>query len=335
MINQLTAEQEAMLPVYKDRWLKIGLSTEDCDRDKAEDACRRAYKVAGFAPPNAILWAECPVSAAVMAALIKNKDQVRAQVWEQVWEQVGELVWAQVLDQVRAQVGEQVRAQVLEQVWAQVRAQVGAQVLEQVGAQVGAQVLEQVRAQVLEQVWAQVRAQVGAQVGAQVRAQVLEQVRAQVGAQVGGCHAAGWFSFYSFFLEVLELKCCEPLAPLMDLAENCGWWAPYEGVAILQEKPKSIHMVDGKLHNPLGPSITYRSGLLDVYSLYGVRVTKEIVEMVQKPDQGQAIMAIENAEHRLVAIKTYGVENLLSELGANHVYCDEGLLTVHRALPLY
>ena len=121
-LDQLTPEQEAMLPQIRDEWIHIGLSTEPADRADAEAGVRSAYKAAGLEPPRLMLWLRSPMEGAVAASVV---NQVRAQV--------GDQVRAQVEAQVRAQVWDQVGAQV----WAQVWAQVGDQVRDQVGAQVG------------------------------------------------------------------------------------------------------------------------------------------------------------------------------------------------------
>ena len=105
-IDQLTERQLAMLPVVRDYWLRVGLSTDRCDRPAAQVAVADAYGVTGLAAPEAYVWLDSPIQGAIAAA------QVRAQV----------------RDQVRDQVGAQVRAQVSDQVWAQVRDQVSDQV---------------------------------------------------------------------------------------------------------------------------------------------------------------------------------------------------------------
>ena len=133
-INRLTPAQEARLPEYRDKWLKIGLSTEPLDFEAAKKAVVKIYAAAGLQPPTVYYRMSSPLGCVVLATQLKS-----------------------------AQVGAQVR----DQVWAQVSAQVGAQVGVQVGVQVGAQVRDQVGAQVRDQAWAQVGAQVWAQVGAQ------------------------------------------------------------------------------------------------------------------------------------------------------------------------
>ncbi len=69
MIKNLTAEQEALLPVYRDKWLDIGLSTEPLDFEKAKAAVCVAYESAGLPKPTKFYTAKSPVDA---IRLIKN-----------------------------------------------------------------------------------------------------------------------------------------------------------------------------------------------------------------------------------------------------------------------
>jgi len=59
-INKLTAEQEAQLEVYRDKWIKIGLSTERVNHDMAREAVELLYKCGGLEPPKEILFANGP-----------------------------------------------------------------------------------------------------------------------------------------------------------------------------------------------------------------------------------------------------------------------------------
>ncbi len=42
-IEKLTPEQEALIPVYREKWRKIALSTEPINREKAAEAVKKAY----------------------------------------------------------------------------------------------------------------------------------------------------------------------------------------------------------------------------------------------------------------------------------------------------
>ncbi len=125
-LEKLTKAQAKRIPEFREKWLRLGLSTEPADRPKAEASVDEAYRAAGLTPPTLKLWLRSPPEGAIAAAMLAN----------------GKLkpLLAQVGAQVGAQIGAQVYAQVGAQVYAQVRAQVGAQVYAQVGAQVGAQI---------------------------------------------------------------------------------------------------------------------------------------------------------------------------------------------------
>jgi len=296
-ITSLTPEQSSKLTAYRDKWLRIGLATGPADVDRARDAIARCYSVAGLEPPRFVIRLRDPIEAAIAAMLLQNglpKAREDNRVGDQVRAQVGD----QVGDQVRDQVGNQVWDQVGDQVWAQVGDQVGAQVRAQVRDQVWDQVYGN---QVGAQVWDQVGDQVGAQVGDQVRAQVRDQVL----DQVYGNHDAGWLGFYEFFLSEVGLACAEKLKPLMDLAEVCGWWAPYKGFAILQDRPEAINWDDQRrLHCEDGPSIRYSSGF-SVYLWHGMRVPECVITCEPTMER----ISIEtNAEYRRILIERMGYE---------------------------
>ncbi|MHC4644100.1 MAG: DUF6745 domain-containing protein [Planctomycetota bacterium] len=74
MIEKLTAEQEAQLAVYRDRWIGIGQSTAPTDRPKAEEGARLAYELAGLTAPNRILWTRSPQEGAIAVAVMMIDD---------------------------------------------------------------------------------------------------------------------------------------------------------------------------------------------------------------------------------------------------------------------
>ena len=64
VIEKLTPEQEAQLVVYKDKWTKIGLSTEPMDEEKAILYVKQAYKAAGLKEPKEIYIESSPFAGA-------------------------------------------------------------------------------------------------------------------------------------------------------------------------------------------------------------------------------------------------------------------------------
>jgi hypothetical protein len=110
MITKLTKEQEEKFTIYRDKWIKIGLSTEPANRKETEDGIRVAYKIAGLQPPNKIVWCGSPFSQgltrAVVFGLLKSEIKIKKEIGKNlkasVWASVGDSVG----DSVRASVGD-------------------------------------------------------------------------------------------------------------------------------------------------------------------------------------------------------------------------------------
>ena len=102
MINKLTKKQAGLLPVYREKWLRIGLNTEQVTFDEATNIRDCVERLLNGKYPLTILM-DSPLSAWVVVCMLSK--------------QVGEQVEAQVWRQVRGQVGRHVRGQVGRQVW--------------------------------------------------------------------------------------------------------------------------------------------------------------------------------------------------------------------------
>jgi hypothetical protein len=74
-IKSLTPEQLGMIPVYRDRWLKIGLSTEPTDRPAAIAAARRCYESTGLVAPDKFIFASSPIEATNIGVTLGAKNQ--------------------------------------------------------------------------------------------------------------------------------------------------------------------------------------------------------------------------------------------------------------------
>ena len=67
LTDKLTPEQEAKIPEYRERFLKMGLSTEPADRPTAEAAIKDYYKHLKMNEPR-IIWELSPMAGARLAA---------------------------------------------------------------------------------------------------------------------------------------------------------------------------------------------------------------------------------------------------------------------------
>jgi hypothetical protein len=68
-IERLTKKQDSLLPVWRDKWIEIGLSCEPADRPRAEVAYRACYKAAGLHADVPIVWVSSPIVGAFAAPI--------------------------------------------------------------------------------------------------------------------------------------------------------------------------------------------------------------------------------------------------------------------------
>jgi hypothetical protein len=149
-----------------------------------------------------------------------------------------------------------------------------------------------------------------------------------------GQHEASWLSFYDFFSKVCHLKKeCEPILPFFDLAENCGWWLPYDEVIVFCERPEEVNLIEngkihciknslptspiinGRLHKDGGAAILYRDGFKE-WALNGVRVSQEIAETPAANLDPHLVLKTPNAEVCREIVRKMGIERILKELNS-------------------
>ena len=295
MIEKLTPEQESRIPEFRDKWLKIGLSTQQIDFKKALEIKNIVYRKLLNKKDVPVILMDSPLTAWLATRYLGYlfyENQVRNQVEDQVSNQVWDPVWNQV--------------------WNQVSNQVENQVWNQVGNQVGNQVKNQVWNQVENQVWNQVENQVGNQVWNQVKDQVENQVGNFIMPYFYGQFDSGYFSFYEFMFNVLKIK-----NPVEDLYSSylktteCGIIYPCDDFCVISNKPSNILMSNGQVHSDGSPAIEYRDGF-KVWSLNGVRVPQYLAETPTEKLDLEFFKKEQNADVKAEFIKKYGVQRMLS-----------------------
>lgn len=82
LIEKLTPEQEALIPVYREKWLRIALSTERIERQNAIEAVKAAYNFIGIPEPEENIFFDS-VYAALESTPFKLQRQLAKQQWWQ------------------------------------------------------------------------------------------------------------------------------------------------------------------------------------------------------------------------------------------------------------
>jgi hypothetical protein len=141
-----------------------------------------------------------------------------------------------------------------------------------------------------------------------------------------GQHDADWMAFYDFFdnCENIDFKEIVKVYPLMNISKECGWWWPFDEVAIMTERPTEVHLdQSNRLHGEAGPAIAYADGFA-VYSWHGYRIPVDKEWIIKEPARvtPDAVEAEGNAELRRIMLEAYGFENYLKARQYNVISND-------------
>lgn len=317
MIHELTAEQTALLPAIRDRWLRVCLSTEPADRPAAEVALAGAYASAGLPAPTSVVWMESPLAGRIQAAAMAvGRERQRRTV------DVDDAIWSVLLERFAKAGGKPLPG-----------LDCGGSVLAQLREAASGGIQQRLNAEVSADVWWGVRdalsdRRVSAEVGHQAFARFTEMVNEALGVAEDdaapravhdvftvyggyGQHDAWWLAMCEFFEQVGALETTETLEPSRRLARSCGQWWAFENAALLTERPRVL-LLDQfeRPHSELGPAVEYADGF-SVYAWHGTEVPA--VPAGTEVPAGTVIEADSNGMLRPVLVDLFGRERYLRE----------------------
>lgn len=241
-ITELPQEVVDKFPEIRDKWIKIGLSTEIADRPRAENGVDLAYKAADLTPPEVKVWVDSPFQGSMVAAVCRDSDTIEEC---------------------------QRKIKILKD--------------NKFDADACAKALKVKKHELYD-----------------------------VFDALYGQFEAGWLSFYSVFEGLVDEV--EKLRGVMEIAQSAGWWWPFEGIAVLTERPKSILLdEEGRLHSESEAAVSYRDGW-SLYFYHGVSIPSEWIEK-SLPSAAEAVKW-SNIEQRRAACEMIGWDSILEELHA-------------------
>jgi hypothetical protein len=220
MITELTKDQEAKMSVYRDKWIKIGVSTTPTDQDRARSNVPAYYAAGGLEAPRTVVFAPSPY-AALVALNVLNSEAFYTIFNKKL--KAGTAVVVPVADATLRVVSGIIYSVVLP-------------------------LVDQTNT-LSEQI-----------VTASVKETLENIKLSWIGDFAGGNLWAGWQSFYEFFDRELNIAGVEKIRPTCALSQDVGWIFPYENLCLLVEKPKTLLMNNGRLHSESGKAMEWHDG---------------------------------------------------------------------------
>lgn len=290
--DELTEEQKARLPEFRDKWLARGMLTGPIDFEAASYAVLKTYALAGLDLPRTIYHARNPFEAGLMGML--------CHVMDRSLEDPSTVPQAEPKGEFRPvkfvqDKFEYVAAQVHEQrtnngTWS-----------------------DKAWEDTLK--WLKFTP----------RDTVIDLLKTRhFGAMLYGCQEAHWLAIYDYLTEVCGKDYAKPYEGLLDLSQHVGWWSPYVGAVILQDRPIYIKVnEDHQLHCDGGPAIEYEGGLKG-WQLNGLRVTQHVAETPgDELDPNELLPKEPNAQVRAEIIRKIGILRCLEQMNAKVVHEEE------------
>ncbi|HZL01303.1 MAG TPA: hypothetical protein VFC47_15560 [Caulobacteraceae bacterium] len=241
-------------------------------------------------------------------------DRDWRQVWRQIWEQIGNQlagkvemsageggwrrlwceddnragafvrwnVWDEAQGLATDQLCERIEADALDDAWLGVARPVGTRVWDEVGVLVRTEIFEQFTVQVrvgeVRRAWDHVGPRTKRGVTHKLWDQAWIEVWHRVFVALNGQHDVAIQAYCAHFRGHCDPSIAADLFGMDEIARSCGWWWPYENLAVLTERPVEIHLDDrGRLHNANGAALLYPDGW-GVWAINGIRVPRRVIE---------------------------------------------------------
>ncbi|MFJ9952398.1 DUF6745 domain-containing protein [Kitasatospora sp. NPDC091207] len=299
----MVTEQTVVPAGVTARWRAVAAATGPADRAAVERAVRAAYRAAGLAEPAEVRWFGSPLRGAEAALEVRAagavsvREAVRTLPWEaarrQAVERVGTAGWAPLWALTGGELGPVTNA---------LAGRIRDAVLDRLAPEPD---LEQADRPEIDA--ARVRRTA-------VRLALLDAVRGQ--------HDAPWFAA----LEAAGVLTGAPdgqagADALADVGRGAGWWWPYEGVALVSERPVALHRDEaGRLDRADGPALEFADGFA-LHAWRGMPVPADFLSGLGGVTV-ERIRTEENAELRRVLLEHYGYERYLADSGAEPLHHD-------------
>ncbi|MBD1937735.1 DUF6745 domain-containing protein [Microcoleus sp. FACHB-68] len=282
-IEKLTPAQEALIPLYQEKWREISLATQPIDRKKASETVKEAYALIGLPEPE-ILFYDSPYEA---LNILKKKHH---QFCPNRWSSLSNQLKSQLLSQLESELLSQVDNQLLTQLENQLR--------------------QTLKEQLWENFYPQLKRYLEPDIGNSfLNLAFSESVKSETWAASG--------SLFDFCITVLDCNLTEKSWSLFQsLVKNTGWIFYYNKTAIVCNRPVKLAFdSENRLHGEGEAALQYADGF-SLYSYHGVTLPEKYGKL--QPHQWQAQWLIEerNAEVRRVLVQEIGYGRICQELQA-------------------
>ena len=291
-MTTITPEEIALIPIYREKWRQIGLSTQPIDRPIATAAIHAAYNIIDFPAPE-IIFCDSPYIALQAVEPLRMRDsgletggEIRNKIHNELYDRLRSQLSRELENQIYSKLYNPLYAQLVNQLHIHVKDQLYVKLARKLDGR-------------FQRFW-------------------IDQTyhNNNIISQLSACHG----SWVDFCIEVLNLEYDRPLySAFKSLTESCGWIYPFEKICFVCDRPRQLHFDSEYLLHALGePAIEFADNF-SVYSYRGVSLPQTIGQVPPASWEASWLLTEKNAEVRRVLIEAIGYSRICQELQATEL----------------
>ncbi len=297
-VKKLTPEQAALIPVYREKWRALALSTGPINRSQAAETIKAAYGVIGKKAPE-IFFCDRPYEAADI--IVSQIDNPRS------------LLRSQLESKLRGELEKQLRSYLRSELESQLQRQLPSQ-------------LENLLYNALQrQLWTSLCEELDREIYRKSSQHLSGTLRKEIywktlGEQLNNCiHPELWACYGSlldYCISVLNLPHSygKNWIVFQSLVRDCGWIYPYDKVCVVCERPIALSVDSNyRLHAEGKPAVQFADGF-SIYAYHGVILPEDYGNLYPHQWQSQWVLKEQNAEVRRALIQGISYDRIIQEL---------------------
>lgn len=311
-IKKLTKKQKDMMGPWAEKWIKIGLSTDPMNFDKAMKGVVGCYKAANLSlarrkifPVSSPLIGSlaAPLSANIICVFLERKNNSKGKVSNAAKDALNQCIDNTIKIAIDSIKGNKTILELTK----------------------GISIYDAVSKSVKKTVIPSVYPILSGMTSKEVEIMFNDKISTKLWwhSWMGGQFWAAWRAFQSFLREVCHLE-LEPNIELAArsyqmIAESCSYWWPNENFCHISDRPTFIgRNSEGKLHADMRKAIEWPDGW-GLYILNGVKVP-EWLAITEASNLDPARFAkIRNVEERKEFVRKVGMERIINKLDAKSI----------------
>ena len=303
-VKKLTPEQAALIPVYRQKWRAISLSTGPINRSQAAETIKSAYSAIGKKAPE-IIFVDRPYEAADL--ILSRFDNPSSEL--------------------RSQFETKLRSQLEKQLRGYLRGPLESELQSQLQTQLEAGLYTQLQ----RQLWEAQRNDLAGEIASQLPPeQVIDERSGEIlwqilGKPLSNCIQpelwAAYGSLLDFCISVLNLPHSygRNWIIFQSIVRYCGWIYPYDKVCIVCEKPIVLSADSNhRLHAEGTPAVQFADGF-SIYAYHGVILPECYGRLHPHQRQSKWVLKEQNVEVRRALIQGITFDRICQELAVTEL----------------